>query len=100
MDTRERLGDREADTVLSKQGSGMLVTLAERKSRLYLIRRVEGEKASLVRDAVIDILKPYKSSVHTITFDNGVSLQSIKRLLKGSMQRDTLPTLISHGSEV
>ena len=31
------LGDWEADTVLGKHGTGAIVTLAERKNRLYLI---------------------------------------------------------------
>lgn len=35
VDSRERLGDWEADTVIGKQGSGIFVTLAERKSRFY-----------------------------------------------------------------
>jgi IS30 family transposase len=83
VDTRERLGDWEADTVLGKQGSGVLVTLAERKSRLYLVRRVEGKKASLVRDAIIDMLKPYKAYVHTITFDNGGEFAEHKAIAKG-----------------
>jgi len=71
VDTRERLGDWEADTVLGKQGTGVLVTLAERKSRLYLVQRVDSKHADVVRKAIIDMLKPYKDKVHTITFDNG-----------------------------
>ncbi len=71
VDTRERLGDWEADTVLGKQGTGVLVTLAERKSRLYLIQRVESKHAEVVTKAIIDMLEPYKDNVHTITFDNG-----------------------------
>lgn len=40
VDTRERFGDWEVDTVLGKHGTGALVTLAERKSRHYLVRKV------------------------------------------------------------
>ncbi|OXS15705.1 IS30 family transposase [Zobellella denitrificans] len=71
VDNRERLGDWEADTVLGQQGSGVLVTLAERKSRLYLVKRVESKHADVVRDAVIEMLSPYADHVHSITFDNG-----------------------------
>jgi IS30 family transposase len=71
VDTRERLGDWEADTVLGKQGSGVLVTLAERKSRLYLVKRVKNKQAAVVKAAIIEMLSPYKDCVHTITFDNG-----------------------------
>ena len=71
VDSRERLGDWEADTVIGQQGTGVLVTLAERKSRLYLVRRVDNKRADTVRDAIIDMLTPYVEHVHTITFDNG-----------------------------
>ena len=49
VDSRERLGDWEADTVLGKQGTGALVTLVERKSRLYLVKRVASKQAGVVR---------------------------------------------------
>ncbi|CAG9000937.1 MAG: IS30 family transposase ISAs2 [Candidatus Celerinatantimonas neptuna] len=71
VDTRERLGDWEADTVLGKQGMGALVTLAERKSKLYLVKRVQSKEADGVKEAIIEMLMPYKAHVHTITFDNG-----------------------------
>ncbi len=71
VNARERIGDWEADTVLGKQGTGVLVTLAERKSRLYLVRRVDSKRADVVTKAIIDMLEPYKDNVHTITFDNG-----------------------------
>ena len=71
VDTRLRLGDWEADTVLGKQGSGVLVTLAERTSRFYLVKRVESKHSAVVKRAIIEMLQPYKDHVHTITFDNG-----------------------------
>lgn len=71
VDEKERFGDWEVDTVLGKQGTGALVTLAERKSRMYLVRKVDAKRAVDVRDAVIDMLRPYAASVRTITADNG-----------------------------
>lgn len=71
VDSRERFGDWEVDTVLGKQGTGALVTLAERKSRMYLVRKVDAKRAADVRDAVIDMLKPYAATVHSVTADNG-----------------------------
>lgn len=44
---RERFGDWEVDTILGKHGSGALVTLAERKRRLYLVRKVETKVSSM-----------------------------------------------------
>lgn len=57
--------------MLGKQGTGALVTLVERKSRLYLVKRVASKQAGVVRDAIIEMLTPYIEQVHTITFDNG-----------------------------
>lgn len=71
VNSRERLGDWEADTVIGKRGTGVFVTLAERKTRFYLVKRVDSKHADVVKDALIDMLKPYKDDVHTITFDNG-----------------------------
>lgn len=71
VETRERLGDWEADTVIGKQGTGVFVTLAERKSRFHLVKRVDSKHADVVKEARIEMLRPYRDSVHTITFDNG-----------------------------
>ena len=38
---------------MGKHGTGALVTLAERKSRMYLVKRVDAKRAVDVRDAVI-----------------------------------------------
>ena len=71
MDTRERFGDWEVDTVLGKHRSGAMVTLLERKSRFYLVKKVASKSAKDVTQGVIDLLRPYKAHVHTITADNG-----------------------------
>lgn len=71
VDTRERFGDWEIDTVLGKHGTGALVTIAERTSRFYLVKKVTSKSADAVRDATIELLRPYAEHVHTITADNG-----------------------------
>ena len=38
--TKQRLGTWDVDTVLGKQGTGAIVSLIERKSKMYLIRKV------------------------------------------------------------
>lgn len=71
VDERSRLGDWEADLVLGKQGTGAIVTLAERKSRIYLTKKVFSKDATEVSQAIISLLSEYKDVCHTITFDNG-----------------------------
>jgi IS30 family transposase len=71
VETRSRVGDWEADTVVGDGHKNALVTLVERKTRLVKILKVTANTAKLVTRAIIKALKPYKTKVHTITFDNG-----------------------------
>jgi transposase, IS30 family len=71
VDQRTRFGDWEVDTILGKGRRHAIVTLTERKSRLALLRKVDRRTANLVGDAVIHLLRPFASSLHTITADNG-----------------------------
>jgi len=71
VEQRKRLGDWEADTLISQGKRTAIVTLVERKSRLILIRRVEDRTAETVRKAIIDLLHPFVNQTHTITCDNG-----------------------------
>ncbi len=69
---RERLGDWEGDTVIGKGQRGVLVTLVERKSKYTVLQGVPHKTAAAVRKAVEQGLRPYKSRVYTITYDNGL----------------------------
>jgi len=69
--TRKRIGDWEADTMIGKNHKGVFVTLDERKSKLRLAAPVRSKKARDVTDAMIGLFSPLKHFVKTITFDNG-----------------------------
>lgn len=71
VNTRERVGDWEADTMIGKNHKGVFVTLDERKSKLRLALPVSNKKARSVTDAMLSLFSPLKRFVHTITFDNG-----------------------------
>ena len=71
VDSKERLGDWEIDTVLGKHGTGAMVTILERKTRFYVVKKVPSKSADDVTKAIIELLMPYKEHVHTITADNG-----------------------------
>ncbi|WP_432458936.1 IS30 family transposase [Agarivorans sp. QJM3NY_25] len=71
VESRERFGDWEIDTVLGKHGTGAVITILERKTRFYLTKKVPSKSAKDVTKATIDMLMPYKEFVHTITADNG-----------------------------
>lgn len=82
VDERSRLGDWEADLVLGQQGTGAIVTLAERKSRIYLTKKVFSKDAVEVSNAIISLLSEYKDVCHTITFDNGGEFSQHKAIAK------------------
>lgn len=71
VEKRERLGDWEADTIIGAGKQGAIVTLVERKARLTLLKQVTRRTAAAVEEAILDLLRPYQASTHTITFDNG-----------------------------
>lgn len=71
VDSKGRIGDWEIDTVIGKGHSGALVTIVERRTLFTVAARVESKSAEDVTRATIELLKPYKNLVHTITADNG-----------------------------
>lgn len=71
VESRSRIGDWEADTVIGKPGGRVLVTLTERKSRLSLIALAVNKSAQSVKEAMLRLLTPLASRVHTVTYDNG-----------------------------
>jgi len=71
VETRERLGDWEADTIIGKRHQQALVSLTERKSRFSLIYKVERKTSDQLTEAISQLLLPIKQYVHTVTSDNG-----------------------------
>ncbi len=71
VETRSRIGDWEADTVIGKNHRQAIVSIVERKTGYTLIRKVERKTAQAVSQAMIGLLKPHRKKVRTITSDNG-----------------------------
>jgi IS30 family transposase len=71
VDTRSRVGDWEADLIIGKDHQGAIVTLAERRSRLFLAIPILRKTAELTTRAITTLLETLKDWVHTITYDNG-----------------------------
>lgn len=71
VETKSRIGDWEADTVIGANHKGAIVSLVERYSKITLLRKVPNKTKEDVTAAIIDALKPYKDKVLTITYDNG-----------------------------
>jgi IS30 family transposase len=82
VDTRQRLGDWEVDTIIGKGHRHAIVSLTERKSRLALLRKVERKTARAVADGVIELMKSLPVRIHTITADNGLEFANHERIAK------------------
>lgn len=67
--SRERLGDWEADTVIGKQGKACLVTMNDRKSLYLLLGKSDGKNAGSVKKVMIKLLEG--KPCETITPDRG-----------------------------
>ena len=71
VETRSRIGDWEADTVIGKNHRQAIESIVERKTGFTLIRKVDRKTAQAVSQAMIGLLTPYQKMVRTITSDNG-----------------------------
>jgi IS30 family transposase len=81
VDTRERYGDWESDTVEGAKGKGLLVTHVERKSRYTLIRKIENKQADTFNHASLAAFKTIPGALrHTLTADNGTEFAKFKQL--------------------
>lgn len=73
IETRERLGDWEGDTIVGQRGTGSLTTHVDRKSGYALIDYVPQATAEAIKEKTVKrFTKLPKQKKHTITYDNGV----------------------------
>lgn len=70
VESRKRFGDWEIDLVEGSKGSGFVLTMAERKSRLTLFEKLSDKRAATVSEALVRRLSGLK--VKTLTYDNGL----------------------------
>ena len=69
---RSAFGHWEADTVAGKTGSSCMITLADRKSRYLLLKKIPKKNSVLVRDGIIELLQQLPDNkVASITPDRG-----------------------------
>ena len=82
VDAKARIGDWEIDTITGKNSKGYLITVVERKSKLTLIKRVPDRQSEQMAKAIVQLLRPYKDNVLTITSDNGKEFTQHKKISK------------------
>lgn len=78
-----RFGDWEMDLIIGKGQKSAILTLCERSVNYMMMRRLPGGKdPDGVAEAVIDLLRPYRKNVLTITTDNGSEFVKHSRISK------------------
>ena len=82
VDEKARVGDWEIDTAIGKNHQGALIIAVERKTKLTIIGHSPYKKADLVSKEIIQMLKPYRKHVLTITVDNGKEFTNHKQIAK------------------
>ena len=86
VNTGQRFGDWEIDTIVGENNRGAIVTIVERKTDFLLMEKLEkGKNASELTKVVVRLLTAYIKNVHTITGDNGTEFadhENIAKLLK------------------
>ena len=82
VDEKRRIGDWEIDTVIGKNHKGALLTAVERKTKFSCIGHVPRKEADLVSAALIEMLKPYRQWVLTITGDNGKEFSEHEKIAR------------------
>ena len=80
VDARTRIGDWEADTIIGQHHKQAIVTLVEHKTGLLKMKRVDNKTAQQVSEAMIELLKPVRLQVKTITSDNSKEFAQHKKV--------------------
>ena len=69
---RERIGDWEADSIVSRKSLGAINVLVDRRSRFTLLTKLSQKNAEQTKEAIQKRLENYPSEFRrTITYDNG-----------------------------
>lgn len=82
-ESRNVMGHWEADTVIGKKGSATLLTMVDRASRFLLAGKLEGNKSTLLKDKMIEVLQTVpKTKRKSITPDRGKEFSKHNEITK------------------
>ncbi len=83
INNKERFGDWEIDLIVGKNNKGAIVTIVERKTAFFMMKKLKnGKNAKSLADEVTQMLMPYKKCVHSITSDNGTEFAEHQEISK------------------
>ena len=82
VETKERLGDFEMDTIIGKGKRGAITTIVDRASAFVKISIPTTKRAEDIEKESIRLLSPFKELTHTITSDNGLEFANHESISK------------------
>jgi len=82
INQRERVGDLEIDTIISRGDKGGALTIVDRKALQTWSALIPDHKPSTVNKALLEILMPIKDRIHSITSDNGFEFRHWEEIAK------------------
>ncbi len=82
VEEKQHFGDLEIDTIIGKNHQGAIVTINDRALGLLKMKKVPSRHAELIHKATIELLKPWKTLLRTITADNGKEFADHKKISK------------------
>ncbi len=83
ISNKGRFGDWEIDTIIGKDGKGAIVTIVERTTAFFMMKKLtNGKDSKRLSRVVVDMLLPYKNNIHSITSDNGTEFAEHEYITK------------------
>jgi IS30 family transposase len=83
INNKDRFGDWEIDTIVGKENKGAIVTIVERTTGFFMMKRLpHGKACKGLSEELISMLLPYKKHIHSITADNGSEFADHKTITK------------------
>ncbi len=82
VETRQRVGHWEADTVIGAGSKDCILTLVERKTGLVLIGKLADRTANSLRQRIVRLIHRHPGKYETVTTDNGTEFHDYHRIEK------------------
>ena len=80
VEKRSRFGDLEVDLIIGQNQEKAIVTINDRVSGVLKMKKVETKEATVVSQAINELLAEWSPFIHTMTSDNGKEFASHKQV--------------------